>query len=190
MRAVRSSALRFDFGEMRLGDARAPSASSKLFLQTFPNLGCFAPSFSKDFFAVLCDFKGLQAFQTQSVPRQIFCPSMGSKSRSRAAPSVGRVEGSSKYASMDRAFQKENSAQLISLRIAVQPPGSRGGPSTSMGVLAHSGATPRKFPPRFPRLDYRRAIAARVCLLFSRGSMGRGAGGRRLRGGRGRWLDA
>ena len=190
MRAIRSSALRFDFGETRPDDARAPPPAPSFFSKPFQISAVSLQAFPNISLAVLWDFNGLQAFQTQSVPRQIFCPSMGSKSRSRAAPSVGRVEGSSKYASMDRAFQKENSASLTSLRIAVQPPGSRGGPSTSMGVFAHSGAPPRKFPPRFRHLDYRRAIAARVCLLFSRGSMGRGAGGRRLRGGRGRWLDA
>ena len=175
----------------RRAGLRPPPAQA--FCQAFPNPACFRPRISKHFFGGFVGFQwvaSLPTFQIQSVPRQIFCPSMGSKSRSRAAPSVGRVEGSSKYASMDRAFQKENSAQLISLRIAVQPPGSRGGPSTSMGVLAHSGATAPDSHPDSPASTIvgvsRRAFACCSPAAEWRGE----AGGRRIRGGRGRWLDA
>jgi hypothetical protein len=135
MRAVRSSALRFDFGETRLDDARAPSASSKLFLQAFPNLGCFAPSFSKHFLGGFVGFHWVASLPNPKCPSPNFRPSTGSKSRSRAVQPVGRVEGSSKYASTDRVFQKDNSAPLMLRRIAVQPPGSVDALSTSM-VLA------------------------------------------------------
>src|SRR6202167_5423328 len=42
------------------------------FFQASPKVACFAPSFSKQIFAVLWDFKGLQGFQTSFDVFQIF----------------------------------------------------------------------------------------------------------------------
>ena len=189
MRAVRSSALRFDFGETQLGDARAPSASSKLFLQTFPNLGLF---FSKLFQRFLWRFCGISRGCKPSEPKvslaKFFAPRWARRAgRARSSQSGGLKGHQSTLAqivlSRKKIPRRPSRGELRSSRLApADAPFHFDGLGRRVRRLRalrrwrrfadvgqHSTGDAANPHPRFLRLDYRRAIAARVCLLFSRG---------------------
>src|SRR5271170_936513 len=77
-------------------DGRRLSGASrrcKLFLQAFPNLSHFSPSFSKDSFGRFVGFQGLQASKAHYDDSPNFCGSAESARRLPAAKSAGIAEG-------------------------------------------------------------------------------------------------
>jgi len=59
-------------GGAATGKRRRNKDGLQAFLQAFPNLSCFCPSFSKENLALLFDFKGLQGRKIKKILLQIF----------------------------------------------------------------------------------------------------------------------
>jgi hypothetical protein len=89
-------------------------AASKLFLQAFPNLGCFCPSFSKESFGRFVGFQGVARLPNPKCPLpNILLSPWARRTRRTTARPMGIVEGTSKHASMDAVFPKEKSSLTV-----------------------------------------------------------------------------
>jgi hypothetical protein len=83
--------LEFETRDGREGDGT--KAAFQAFLQAFPNLGCFAPSFSKDSFGRSVGFQRVTSLQAPNDDSPNFCGSAVSSRTPPAAKSVGIAEG-------------------------------------------------------------------------------------------------
>ena len=98
-------------GMGRLGAAKRGSGARRrlqAFLQAFPNLGCFSPSFSKESFGRFVGFQWVARLPNPMSPLPNILLSLGSKNPSQVARPMGIVEGTLKHATMDAVFPKEN----------------------------------------------------------------------------------
>jgi hypothetical protein len=105
--------------------ARAPRqvAARRAFLQAFPKLGCFSPSFSKESFGRFVGFQWVASLPNPKCPHPNILPSPRARRTGRAVRQVGIVEGTSKHGSIDCVFPKEKSSPMKVLRAQAEPRG-------------------------------------------------------------------
>ena len=108
------------------GIARARArqvAALQAFLQAFPKLGCFSPSFSKESFGRFVGFQWVASLPNPKCPHPNILPSPRARRTHRAVRQVGIVEGTSKHGSIDCVFPKEKSSTMKVPRAQAEPRG-------------------------------------------------------------------